>query len=383
MNDVGGITGNNMVADGGGNANAVKSLYLQRVKLLRFATHLIVLVIVFVLPEVLMSWGRTMPKFVYVHTLGYILVFYVNYFLLIDKFLFRKGRVWLYFIINLLFVVCFLFIIFETHYLCFPPGGDMPGKREMPPHPELSREQWILRGLQGLVSRDFVMMVLSLCMSIALKFSERWLKWERYKQKVVAERKEIELKNLKNQLNPHFLFNTLNNIYALIGISTERAQYAVHELSQMLRYVLYESSGDKVPLDKELLFVKNYIELMRLRLSSAVSLKVDIDESRGAGLQIAPLMFIPLVENAFKHGVSATGKSMIDISIGVACDIVTCRVANSCFPKGKGDRSGSGIGLANLRRQLSILYDGRYSLARSVEDGIYTATLEIRLSEKE
>lgn len=372
-----------MVADGGGNANAVKSLYLQRVKLLRFATHLIVLVIVFVLPEVLMSWGRTMPKFVYVHTLGYILVFYVNYFLLIDKFLFRKGRVWLYFIINLLFVVCFLFIIFETHYLCFPPGGDMPGKREMPPHPELSREQWILRGLQGLVSRDFVMMVLSLCMSIALKFSERWLKWERYKQKVVAERKEIELKNLKNQLNPHFLFNTLNNIYALIGISTERAQYAVHELSQMLRYVLYESSGDKVPLDKELLFVKNYIELMRLRLSSAVSLKVDIDESRGAGLQIAPLMFIPLVENAFKHGVSATGKSMIDISIGVDRNTVSCRVANSCFPKDKDDRSGSGIGLANLERQLSILYDGRYSLARSVEDGIYTATLEIRLSEKE
>ena len=372
-----------MVADGGGNANAVKSLYLQRVKLLRFATHLIVLVIVFVLPEVLMSWGRTMPKFVYVHTLGYILVFYVNYFLLIDKFLFRKGRVWLYFIINLLFVVCFLFIIFETHYLCFPPGGDMPGKGEMPPHPELSREQWILRGLQGLVSRDFVMMVLSLCMSIALKFSERWLKWERYKQKVVAERKEIELKNLKNQLNPHFLFNTLNNIYALIGISTERAQYAVHELSQLLRYVLYENDSKTVPLDKDMLFVKNYIELMRLRLGDNTTLKVSIDERQGVGLQIAPLMFISLVENAFKHGVSGSQKSVIDIGIKVEGSKVVCRVANSCFPKDGNDRSGSGIGIANLKRQLSILYNGRYQLSQQQEaDGsLYVANLEIDLQE--
>ena len=361
----------------------IKSPYLQRMRLLRFVTHLIVLVIVFVLPEVLMSWGRTMPKFVYIHTLGYILVFYINYFLLIDKYLFQKRRIWLFFIINLLFVLCYLFIIFGTHYLSFPPEMPAPDKGAMLPHPGLSRDEWIIRGVLGLASRDFVMMVLSICMSMALKFSERWLKWEQYKQQVAAERKEIELKNLKNQLNPHFLFNTLNNIYALIGISRERAQYAVHELSQLLRYVLYENDSNTVSLDKDLLFVKNYIALMRLRLSSAVSLKVDIDESRGAGLQIAPLMFIPLVENAFKHGVSATGKSMIDISIGVACDIVTCRVANSCFPKGKGDRSGSGIGLANLRRQLSILYDGRYSLARSVEDGIYTATLEIRLSEKE
>lgn len=373
---------NNVIADTDMPAGkTIKSPYLQRMRLLRFVTHLIVLVIVFVLPEVLMSWGRTMPKFVYIHTLGYILVFYINYFLLIDKYLFQKRRIWLFFIINLLFVLCYLFIIFGTHYLSFPPEMPAPDKGAMLPHPGLSRDEWIIRGVLGLASRDFVMMVLSICMSMALKFSERWLKWEQYKQQVAAERKEIELKNLKNQLNPHFLFNTLNNIYALIGISTERAQYAVHELSQLLRYVLYENDSNTVSLDKDLLFVKNYIALMRLRLSDSVSLRVDIDEKQGTGLQIAPLMFIPLVENAFKHGVSASSKSEIDISIKVAGGTVSCRVANSCFPKDKGDKSGSGIGLSNLERQLSILYDGNYSLTRSVENGVYTAMLEIKLHE--
>lgn len=360
--------------------DSTKDQYQRKMKVARFATHLIVLIIVFVLPEVLMSWGRSMPKFVYVHTLGYILVFYINYFCFIDKFLFHNRRIWLYFIANLLFVVCYLFIIFGTHYMYRPPNFpvEVDGRMEVVP---ISGEEWIWRGVQGLISRDFVMMILSIFISIALKLSEKWVKWEQYEQKVSAEQKEIELKNLKNQLNPHFLFNTLNNIYALIGISQERAQYAVHELSQLLRYVLYENNTKMVPLDKEMLFVKNYIELMRLRLNSFITLKVDINEKQGIGLQIAPLMFISLVENAFKHGVSSSRESIIDITIKVMGSNVVCQVDNSYFPKDGEDKSGSGIGLSNLKRQLMILYNGRYTLKQTVEDNLYKTRLEINLQE--
>ena len=363
-------------------SNIASGPYRRNARLARFATHLIVLVIVFVLPEMLLSWGRTMPKFVYIHIIGYIIVFYFNYYLLIDKYLFRRKRIWLYFIINLFFVVSFLFLIFGVHYLCYPPLMPSAVDDVMPPGPlELTEKGWIMMGLHSLFSRDFLMMVLSICISIALKLSEKWLKWEQYEQKMAVERKEIELKNLKNQLNPHFLFNTLNNIYALIGIDRERAQYAVHELSQLLRYVLYENDSKTVPLDKDMLFVKNYIGLMRLRLNSCTTLNVSIDERQGVGLQIAPLMFISLVENAFKHGVSGSRKSVIDIEIKVMGTIVVCRVENSCFPKDEKDRSGSGIGLANLKRQLSILYNGRYRLSQNEEDGFYKTLLEIDLQE--
>ena len=192
-----------------------------------------------------------------------------------------------------------------------------------------------------------------------------------------AQLQENELKNLKNQLNPHFLFNTLNNIYALISISQDKAQKSIHELSQLLRYILYENNETEVTLEKDLLFVKNYISLMQLRLNSLTTLKVDINEKCVSGKKIAPLLFISLIENAFKHGVSCSKESFVSISIHVNEDTVICRVANSYFPKKGNDKSGSGIGINNLQRQLDILYSDRYSLTKSIENNIYTTELII------
>ena len=121
---------------------------------------------------------------------------------------------------------------------------------------------------------------------------------------------EAELQNLKSQLNPHFLFNTLNNIYSLIAFSPEKAQEAVHDLSRLLRYVLYESSQPFVSLEKDFDFLRNYVELMRIRLPKHVELKTNIVAS-SPGTLIAPLLFISLVENAFKHGVSNNKPSFI------------------------------------------------------------------------
>ena len=131
---------------------------------------------------------------------------------------------------------------------------------------------------------------------------------------VGEKRAEAELQNLKSQLNPHFLFNTLNNIYSLIAFSPERAQEAVHDLSRLLRYVLYDSSQPMVPLEKELDFIRNYVELMRIRLPEHVKLTTDISAATPETL-VAPLLFISLIENAFKHGVSHNKPSFIDLKI--------------------------------------------------------------------
>ena len=372
-----------------------------RARLSTYATHLIVLLIIFVLPEMLASWGHEVPKTMYLHTLVYVVVFYLNYFLIIDRLLFRQKRQWMFFAVNVLligihFLVLYIFSDQMMPLHEFEGGPDMaefprpeemqgippmqeggPGGPDGPDGPGPGPQPFDHLG--GFFTREGILLVLAVCLSVALKVGEKWEKWRVLERQMLAERQENELKNLKNQLNPHFLFNTLNNIYALIGISGQKAQLAVHELSQLLRYVLYENNSRQVPLDRDMLFIKNYIELMRLRLNSLVTLSVHINEKDGTGKTIAPLMFISLIENAFKHGVSATERTQISIAITVTGGKVNCHVENSYFPKGDSDRSGSGVGIANLKRQLTLLYPARHTYNAGCRDGKYVADLVIDL----
>ena len=151
-------------------------------------------------------------------------------------------------------------------------------------------------------------------LSVAIKMTDGWYRVAAIQRELEKERAEAELQNLKSQLNPHFLFNTLNNIYSLIAFSPEKAQEAVHDLSRLLRYVLYESSQPFVSLEKDFDFLRNYVELMRIRLPKHVELKTNIVAS-SPGTLIAPLLFISLVENAFKHGVSNNKPSFIHLDI--------------------------------------------------------------------
>lgn len=207
--------------------------------------------------------------------------------------------------------------------------------------------------------------------------------WYINKEKEAEKRRseiEAELKNLKSQLNPHFLFNTLNNIYALIAISQEKSQEAVMELSKLLRYVLYESDKEFVPLSKELEFTSNYIELMKLRLQSNVELEVNIQDNNN-NIIIAPLLFISLIENMFKHGVAANKqlKSFIHINIYTDEDhTIVCKLKNSHHPKdATSDKSGSGIGIENLKRRLELIYPSNHSFTSTVEENVYYSTLII------
>jgi two-component sensor histidine kinase len=370
---------------------------MQRMRWVKALTHLVILLIVFVAPELLFNLGhKEVHPLMYIGPVCYITMFYIDYYVLIDRYLFSENRKWVFYVVNVVMMAAVLCLLFYVHHFLIPHGlhGVPPAflhKMPMPPagghflppppldEPIFSPE---IMELVKFMPRVAVLAVMAIGLSVLLKFSEKWVKWDRMEKQMVAEQQTNELKNLKNQLNPHFLFNTLNNIYALIAISQEKAQLAVHELSQLLRYVLYDNNDVReVALEKDMQFVCNYIALMKLRLSQDVKLSVDINAKDGMGKTIAPLLFISLVENAFKHGVTANKDSFISISIKVIGTKVVCHVENSYFPKDSSDKSGSGIGIANLKRQLSILYPDRHTYSIKCTDDKYIADLEILLTE--
>lgn len=281
--------------------------------------------------------------------LSFMFVFYVNYFILVQRYLFSKQT--LRFLLANVILIAFTMIL--VHFvLQFIPDY----MHEYRPHKEPP-----MRNVVGFFFGNAMLYVLVSALSVAIRMTDRWYKTEAVRKELERSRSEAELQNLKSQLNPHFLFNTLNNIYSLIVFSPERAQDAVHDLSRLLRYVLYESSHSKVPLEKELDFISNYVELMRIRLPENVKLSTEIKRESITGVFIAPLLFISLIENAFKHGVSNNKPSFINIFINVDDGKLICRIENSSFPKESKDKSGSGIGLVNLRKRLSLLYPGNYS----------------------
>ena len=177
------------------------------------------------------------------------------------------------------------------------------------------------------------------------------------------QKTDSELSFLKAQINPHFFFNTLNNIYALTMINVESSRQALLKLSRMMRYVLYETQKDAVLLSQQIAFVQDYIELMQLRLTD----KVEVIFKRPTPLKevtIAPMILLPFVENAFKHGVSSLHSSRIFIAIHQKTDNLEIEVRNTVFAEqSKSLEQGNGIGLVNTRRRLDLLYPDRYHLS--------------------
>lgn len=187
---------------------------------------------------------------------------------------------------------------------------------------------------------------------------------------------EAELNWLKNQLNPHFLFNSLNNISSLTQINPDEAQEAIAQLSDLLRYALYENNNPQVALSGEVEFMHNYISMMKLRCSALTTVEEEMHVAEGS-LQVAPLLFISFVENAFKHGTS--NKQPSHIYVGLKGDAESLRFVcrNSNFPKSDHDRSGSGVGLENTHRRLELLYAGRYEWQQKVENDVFVIEVTI------
>jgi sensor histidine kinase YesM len=297
------------------------------------------------------------------------IIFYINYLYLIDKFLFNKK--FLQFILfNLLLVIFLLGVqtIIHEFFLMMQDRPRPPMMNKLPHKPHIAmRLIW-----------DFSLASLVIGLSVAIKMTMQWYNDSIKMEQIRNRQLEADLKNLRNQLNPHFLFNTLNNIYSLIAIDQVKAQESVHRLSNLLRYVLYENETNYVPIEKELEFTKNYIDLMKLRLGSGVKLNTLID-CKNSNNQIAPLIFITLIENAFKHGIMSGKDSFIDIKILVESNRgVLCIIENSLNEQDKTspDKS-SGIGLVNLNQRLELLYPNKYQLEVKNNNTSYSTLLRI------
>ncbi|MBR1719333.1 MAG: sensor histidine kinase, partial [Phocaeicola sp.] len=228
--------------------------------------------------------------------------------------------------------------------------------------------------------RDLVMMIFVAALGAAIRISMRWRFLKEQLVESEKQKTDAELKNLKNQLNPHFLLNTLNNIYALVEFNQEKAQEAIQELSKLLRYMLYEDQTSLVPLAKEYDFIRNYVELMKIRLPEHVSVQMNLTEEPQSNVVIAPFIFISLIENAFKHGVSPSENSFINISIiGKYNGNVVCEILNSNFPKSSEDKSGHGIGLEQVQKRLELIYPNHYEWTNDKDSkNVYHSILTIQ-----
>lgn len=295
---------------------------------------------------------------------SFLILFYLNYFVLIRRFLFSH-KVGLFLLYNIIATIALMMIVHAVHSLFQPI--DMPNRGPRP-----------LIGAISFYAGNIAMYLLVVGASVAIRMTSEWYRTEAARKEQEKIGTEAELQNLKSQLNPHFLFNTLNNIYSLIQIDPEKAQDTVHDLSTLLRYVLYESSRETVPVKEEMKFLRNYMELMKIRLPKHVRVEVSLPED--SDKEIAPLLFISLIENAFKHGINDDKPSFINIDIHFGdADTIVCDIRNSNFPKEDSDRSGSGIGLSNLCKRLEMIYPGAYTFGGGESGDEYHSHLEIKL----
>lgn len=215
--------------------------------------------------------------------------------------------------------------------------------------------------------------------AIAIKFYKRWNEKDFQEQKVQKEKVEAELQMLKTQINPHFLFNTLNSIYVLAMKQSELTANTVMKLSDILDYILYRIDTPKIAISNEINIIENYIELEKIRFSNRVDLNFNTD-LKSQGIQIPPMLIIPFIENAFKHGVAkSVEKSWIKISIIETDGVLNILVANSKTQSKVEDKIG-GIGLMNVKKRLNLLYKEKYQLNIFEKQMQYTVSLSIPIN---
>ncbi len=233
-------------------------------------------------------------------------------------------------------------------------------------------------------SSFFVVQVISITLFIVffvgmLRFASDWFELEAKKKELANEKLLAELNFLKAQINPHFLFNTLNNLYYLAFSKSDNATVVIDKLSQMMRYMIYDSNHPTVPLSKEIDYMNNYISLERLRLNDEVDISFAV-EGRIEKMKIVPLILITFLENAFKHGMGNQHGAYVKAMITVEGETCTYTVENS-LGAGTGEKQEkSGIGLQNVRRRLALSYPDRYELKIDDSDNRYLVQLKLTLS---
>lgn len=287
---------------------------------------------------------------------------YLNYFYFLPRFLKHKN-VWRYlleFIGPLVLAIVFHIYIKRMIY-----GGD-EGRAGF-----LYTTRFMVQHTSSVV---FIVIFIGM-----LRFAEDWFQLEARKKEIENEKLTAELRFLKAQINPHFLFNTLNNLYYLAFTQSPNTTVVIDKLSQMMRYMIYESNHPKVSLNKEIEYMENYISLEQLRLDNQVPISLDVQGVTDS-VKIEPFLFITFLENAFKHGVSNNAEnSWVKVNITLEPGRCIYTVENSRLPQKEQHEGKSGIGLQNLRRRLELSYPDRHDLQVEETPEKYRVQLSLQL----
>lgn len=346
----------------------------------------------------------TINKFMVKHSaplwMFYIVVFYINYLILMPRFLFKKKTV-KYIVFSFLLIGAsfgclkvhmlynrkidmqnrLVYILSNTDDKAVERGKDnRPTKRE--------REiEYLKNELSKAFNISLFMptarynvsiiyrLLLVLAISMVLRFTQRWKSEEELRQQIEREHIASELEYLKQQINPHFLFNALNSIYSLTLPHSDTASNSILKLSSILRYMLYETESQKVLLDDEIAVIEDYIGLQELRLTEKTKLRFTKSGSTEF-LYIDPLLLIPIIENAFKYGVDSAEDSFIDIRLSVEFNHLVMNVRNKIV-KYKRENESFGIGIKNIRRRLDLLYPNNYILKTEEVESVFSVYLSI------
>ncbi|MBI1781892.1 MAG: histidine kinase [Sphingobacteriales bacterium] len=233
--------------------------------------------------------------------------------------------------------------------------------------------------MRGTLIRIFGNPPLICAMLLSLKTFKRWHLKQKENEMLVRENANAELQLLKAQVHPHFLFNTLNNIYSFTLSKSAQAEELVEKLSDMLRYMITDCNVELVPLEKEIKMLGDYIGLEKVRYGDRLDLWVDINNTKN-NLLIAPLVMIPFVENSFKHGTSMMrGKQWIQLSIKTEDNVLDFTLINSKPPAPVQNKNKTGIGLMNVKKRLALLYPGKHELTVTSNESIFSVRLTLQL----
>lgn len=275
-----------------------------------------------------------------------IINFYVVYFVITVNF-FQRHRITSSLLI-ILFIVCSFTAIrlwgtrFVSYYIS--------GMEELP----------AIRFVTMMV--EFVNSMLFSTFAVLMKFMIDWFTTQKIKSELLAQKHLSELALLRSQVNPHFLFNTLNNLYSLVYKKSDEAPSVLMKLSEIMRYMLYDSNAEMVPLEKEISYLKSFIELQQIRLKAENFIELEIN-GNVEGKMIPPMLLIPFIENAFKHGRKDIEPPGIKILINISLTSLDFEIWNYCSNSSMGQKDPyQGIGLRNVARRLQLMYPGKHEL---------------------
>lgn len=348
-------------------------------KKISLALHGIALIIVIIIPLYLNNVfgagdSHRLYQF-YVHTFSAVIIFYLGYLWLVPK-IFLQDKKALYLIILVgIILITYGITNFINDTLLSDAVRDaqflenykkVTGEKTPPP--------FKVFGFFNHVVASILISGFAMGLAVMEKLKEN----EKKQKELEKEKLNSELAFLKNQVSPHFFFNTLNNIYSLIGIDGPTAQDSVLKLSKLMRYLLYESEHGQTQMSHEIDFMNNYIDLVKLRLNPRVELHIEFPQ-KFQDFTIPPLLFVPFIENAFKHGINSRDRSFINIRMKIENEQISFIAENSMGKSSQtGDLQHSGIGLENVRKRLALLFPDKHELVIKQDETVFQVQLSIQ-----